>query len=88
MNIIVNDRSNYGVIDTTTLLDYGDKFVLVEYLTNISLASQLNAFCKLGISSALVSELCQCAKSQRIILRVVLEESYQFMGEVMLAFDS
>ncbi len=67
----------------TSLVDYGDKFILVEYLTNINLASELNAFCKLGISSVLVSELCQCAKSKRIILRVVLEESYQFVGEVM-----
>lgn len=56
----------------------------MEYITNLSLALQLNSLRKLGVSSGIVGQLKDLAMNRSVILRVNVEESCRFVVEVLL----
>jgi len=73
---------NQPFFNVQTVFSLTPQYLLVEYLTNMSLASQLNVLTKLNITAALVTDLCQLAKSQGVVLRIIVEEGYIFVNEV------
>lgn len=78
--IVKNDRSPQIAEDVGHR--YEDKYLLAEYLTNTSLASLLNCFESLGLTSKKLDKLAEWGSSRSVTLRLKAEETCTFLREV------
>jgi len=77
-NNIIDSRSNFGIADDVQH-DYEDKFLLTDFIINLTLASQLNTLSKIGITPEFVLQLKKLKLGQ---LRLTIETECRFVKQV------
>jgi len=60
---------------------YDDKFLLAEFLTNTSIAAQLNALEALGLNSKALQTMLEWVQSRSVTIRLVANEQCSFVRE-------
>eukprot|EP01128_Nolandella_sp_AFSM9_P006116 TRINITY_DN3077_c0_g1_i1.p1 TRINITY_DN3077_c0_g1~~TRINITY_DN3077_c0_g1_i1.p1 ORF type:complete len:991 (+),score=265.41 TRINITY_DN3077_c0_g1_i1:35-2974(+) len=78
--ILDNSRSPQIAEDVSHA--YDDKYLLADYLTNTTIASQLNALEFLGLNTQTLSTLRGWAQNRSVTLRLKAEETCTFLREV------
>lgn len=82
------DTTRHPQIASDVPHSYTDKYLLTEFLSNATLASQLNALAYLGLNSEKLATLVKWSESRTVSLRFIANEKCDFDREVKREQDS